>query len=603
MRIWMRGWRLVQIFVVLCGRLTNAATESGATSAANVSPTDGELLRSVTPPPGGTAAVETASVGADEAVTLDATTHVGSDGPTEAPFATTAQTVVTSGGCLCDLTPDFCDIGCCCDTVDCGIANLSTVFARCPQKSPSGVCIEKWLLFGANVDLSLVTITDSMFCIRTEENKPRSLPALSPHPPLGDSYHFSPLAPTSSSYSRHFYRVDDVIQTYFPSSSVHGLLRQPSPGTASAFCTNRNPARFLRSVSQSCTRMLTRRSCSTDPTLNAHSYFSDLSLSKIPVAEMTRVSDFMIPVTPLSDWPAPREQNDSCVNVVKEVEFVIGYTGKGELTNATVNIVLVDAAPDQLLLQTHSVQFQIATAKPTPGLPIPAVGLRTGSPIVGRFDEGVEPVSTLGVSQNGECSPVPGSRTPVLFKHNAITGCMFSPPSANCSELRAQIYRVLQGIGVPDVIAMNSGSQPDWTRVITHKCPVNLEETRETGCVLPNSASIQILWARQGLLDHPQSYILGAKYIFKCQHFEYPVSSPIALTTEVTFADTTVYPEPPWGSPRPNWKFPFGFFTRGAAELDGHVVINGSGTKKVTWSLMLFTLMLITRLEFFQVDP
>lgn len=38
-------------------------------------------------------------------------------------------------GCLCDLTPDFCDIGCCCDTVDCGVANLSTVFTGCPQKS------------------------------------------------------------------------------------------------------------------------------------------------------------------------------------------------------------------------------------------------------------------------------------------------------------------------------------------------------------------------------------------------------------------------------------------------------------------------------------
>lgn len=30
---------------------------------------------------------------------------------------------------------------------------------------------------------------------------------------------------------------------------------------------------------------------------------------------------FQIPVTPLSDWPVPREQNNSCLNVVKKVIF------------------------------------------------------------------------------------------------------------------------------------------------------------------------------------------------------------------------------------------------------------------------------------------
>lgn len=77
------------------------------------------------------------------------------------------------------------------------------------------------------------------------------------------------------------------------------------------------------------------------------------------------------------------------------------------------------------------------------------------------------------------------------------------------------------------------------------------------------------------------------------------MSSPIALTTEVTFVDATVYPDPPRGAPQPQWKFPFGFFTRGTAELDGHNVFISSGTEKVTWSLMLFTVMLLTGLEFF----
>ncbi|XP_059180823.1 tectonic-3-like [Centropristis striata] len=612
------------ICIVLCGRLAQAATESGLTSSGTPSPNNWGQFSSATPAPGGTAGHDSTSVGTTEAATPDSTvdstvdsspdstvdssldsmattTLTVSEAPavvTEAPPTTSAPPVVASG-CLCDLTPDFCDIGCCCDTVDCGIANLSTVFTGCTQKGISGVCIEEWLMFRANVDSSLVTVTDSLFCVRPEGNPPQSLPARLQYPALGDSYHFSAPAPPSSSHSRDFYRVDDVIQTYFSSSAVRGLLRQPSPGVAAEFCIDRNPAKFLRSVSQSCTRLLTPQSCTTDPSFNARSYFSDLSLIKIPIVETAQVSGFLVPVTPLSDWPAPSEQNNSCVNVVKNVEFVIGYTGRGELSYATVNVVLADVDPNQLLLQTHSVQFQLATPSPTPAGLTPAVGLRVGSPVIGRFNGEVQPLTTLGVSQSGECSSDPSRRAAVLFTHSTVTGCTFSSPANDCLELRSQIYGILQGLATPDVIAMNLASQPDWTRVITQECPVSLEETCVSGCVLPNSLSIRVLWARQGPLDLPQNYILGAKYLFRCQKFKCAVSSPITLTTEVTFVDTTVYPEPPRGSPQPNWKFPFGFFTRGTAELDGHTVSNGSDKEKVTWSLMLFTVMLLTGLEFF----
>ncbi|XP_040885283.1 tectonic-3-like isoform X2 [Toxotes jaculatrix] len=602
-----RRWcRSFHIFIVLCARLANAATESGVSSTVNVNPTNGGPFSSPTPAPGATEAVGFTSLGTtevSEAPTVITEAPSAPSVPTEAPPApsvpTEAPPAVAPEGCLCDLSPNFCDIGCCCDTVDCGVANLSTVFTGCPQKAVSGVCIEKWLMFRANVDSSLVTVTDSLFCVQSENTAPQSLQALPQFPALGDSYHFSPPAATSSSHSRAFYRADDVIQTYFSSSFVRGLLRQPSPGASAAFCVNRNPAKFLRSVSLSCTRMLTPQSCTTDPNLNARSYFSDLSLIKIPVGETAQVSDLLIPVTPLSDWPAPSQQNSSCVNVVKKVEFVIGYTGRGELTYATVNVVLADVDPNQLLLQTHSVQFQLATPSPSPQGAIPAVGLRVGSPLIGRFNGDVTPLTMLKVSQSGECSSDPSERAPILFTHNTITGCTFRSPSRDCSELRSQIYGILQGLATPDEIAMNSGSQLSWTRVITQECPVSLQETCESGCLLPKSLSVQVLWACQGLLDLPQKYILGAKYIFKCQNFKCPVSSPLALTTEVMFADTTVYPGPPRGLPQPDWKFPFGFFTRGKAELDGHVVINGSDTEKVTWSLMLFTVMLLTGLEFF----
>lgn len=42
-----------------------------------------------------------------------------------------------------------------------------------------------------------------------------------------------------------------------------------------------------------------------------------------------------------------------------QVEVVIGYTGRGELTYANMSVILADVDPDQLLLQTHSVRFQV----------------------------------------------------------------------------------------------------------------------------------------------------------------------------------------------------------------------------------------------------
>lgn len=602
-RLWYRF-----ICFLLCRHLAYGATDLWVTSTVSPSPTSsGSLSTETSTHSVGSDTDESTTVGTTEAAFLDftldpmvTTTMAESEAPTDEPetrFPTTSTPVLMPHECLCDLTPDFCDIGCCCDTLDCSIANLSTIFTGCPQKAISGVCIEKWLMFRANVDSSLVTVTDLLFCVRPQEETPQSVPALPQFPELEDSYHFSPPAPLRSSYSRDFYRADDVIQTYLNSSSMRGLLRQPSPGAAANFCVNRNPAKFLRSVSLSCTRTLTPESCFTDPTLNAIFYFSDLSLIKIPIIESAQVSDFLVPVTPLAEWPAPRKQNNSCINVVKKVEFIIGYTGRGELTHATVNIILTEVDPDQLLLQTHSVYFKLIAISPNPVTVIPAVGLPIGSPVVGDFNEEVKPLTTLELPRGGECSADPSTRAPILFTHNSITGCIFRSPASDCSELRSQIYGVLQGLSTPDLIAMNSGSQPNWAKVITQECPVSLQETCESGCFLPSSLSIQVLWARQGLLHLPQNYILGAKYIFHCQNIKCPQLSALALTTEVTFVDTTIYPEAPLGLPQPNWKFPFGFFTRGSAELDEH--ITHSSSDRVTQSLMLLTVTLQTGLEFF----
>lgn len=46
-------------------------------------------------------------------------------------------------------------------------------------------------------------------------------------------------------------------------------------------------------------------------------------------------------------------------------------------------------------------------------------------------------------------------------------------PSGNCSEVRARLYEILEGQVAPNELAMNTGFQLEWTRVIAHKCSIS----------------------------------------------------------------------------------------------------------------------------------
>ncbi|TSL75246.1 Tectonic-3 [Bagarius yarrelli] len=397
---------------------------------------------------------------------------------TDGPVVTTVQTPITesikaSDGCTCNVTPDFCDIGCCCDNVDCGVTDLSSVFNKCPEQTKSAVCIESWLMFQANVDPQLVTNTGSLFCVQKENDlsiKAQTAPAATEASASIFSPHFS-LAEISSTRNANVYKVDDVILTYYNATSIVSMLRQPTPGAGSSSCVQRNPARFLRSGSSSCSRIVSAQSCLRDSGLSSSSYFTGFSLLRIPIT---------LPVNP----PEPAERNGSCLNVVSKVEYVITYTSAGEITAAVLKLNVTNARLGMQILQQHAVQFQLATPS-TPPPKLPLVGLEVGMPVIGWFGGRVGP-----------------------------------------------------------------------------------GELCKTGCLVPVSLSVRFLWAQRGLLALPQNHILGVKYVFSCQILKCPIVSPLPLTTEVIFSETTVYPEPPRAKPQPEWKFPFGFFTRGTEELD-----------------------------------
>ncbi|XP_028839811.1 tectonic-3-like isoform X2 [Denticeps clupeoides] len=319
-----------------------------------------------------------------------------SAGPTSSDFTTTDGTAPTPDPtlCWCDLTPGLCDIGCCCDVVDCGVLDPSTVFNSCGGESRSGSCIESWLMFRANVDPALITDTEGLFCVQSEEgSQQQNLRVLSDQPKRLDSPHFSLQEPAAFSIpSRDFYKVDDVLLIRYSGLSVLSVLKQPAPGPATFSCVDRNPARFLRSGSTLCSRALTAESCGLDLGLRARSYFSNISLLGIPKPQKMNMTDKLVSVIPVMEWPEPRQKEGSCLNIVSKVEYIIEYTSRGQITMVTVNVTLTDAVIGTRILQQHAVQFQLATASPT-AVPRASVGLMSGAPVIGRFGEELKPAS------------------------------------------------------------------------------------------------------------------------------------------------------------------------------------------------------------------
>lgn len=485
--------------------------------------------------------------------------------------AATTESITNPSDCICDVTPDFCDIGCCCDVMDCGLLNPSSVFNSCHQGTGSGICLESWMIFKANINPALVTLSVDRFCVQKEEENQSDVQT---SPAFFQSSYLYPLLlrePTAfNSQKTNFYKVDDIILTYYNSTSILSTFKQPSSGPASSACVNRNPARFLRSSSLSCSRTVTTRSCVEDSGLSARPYYTGFSLLRVPEAQVEDRPELLIPVSTVRDWPEPRIQNGSCLNVVSEVEYGIEYTGKGEIVNITLNAKIINTNINTQLLQNHAITFKLVTSTPPMATPTPLSGLeglKPESPLIGWFGEKAQPLTVLGSSEIGGCSARLANRPPVLFRQNIITGCTFRSLASECGVLRTELIEVLTADAVPELISMTTGDKTERSKVILEDCSTPASVC-ETGCILPIALSVRVLWAQRGLRAMPQHHILGAKFIFKCQRLKCPLLSSIPVTAEVVFTDTTVYPEALRGEPKPEWKFPFSFFSRGAGEFD-----------------------------------
>ncbi|XP_051901959.1 tectonic-3-like [Pristis pectinata] len=361
--------------------------------------------------------------------------------------------------------------------------------------------------------------------------------------------------------SENFYRVGQQILTFFPADFALGVFVQPM-ALAGGQCTDRNPAGFLQSRSSTCSRRVPdlRRSCAELPALDAATYYQYFVLLQTP---NTTVRSW-VRILPQGGQivPSPMVLNDSCINVVSAVAYLIRCRGQEGIVGAEVTFTFTDVPLSATTMQqTFHVTFVMdsgsSAAERRSGNP----GYLMGKPVRAFREEEPASLTILRSSADGSCSPAP--RNIAVFRHDMRAGCWYSfDPGHTCSQRQEAINLVLLGDGPPDslgILGNASGSEPQGLTRIINSIPTAANASCETSCRLALALDVQVLWANMGPLSNPQSAVLGARFLYRTQEVQCS-SRKVALMSSLTFVDTTRYPPAPRDQPAPDWKLPFDFF-------------------------------------------
>ncbi|XP_068545468.1 tectonic-3 isoform X1 [Anas acuta] len=443
------------------------------------------------------------------------------------------------------------------------------------SRSVNQVCVEKSLVFRTNTPYHTDTISvpgehDLLFCVHLDDSK---LNYFQQPQPIKESdflkfsekygrLSFLAVSQVQPSFSA-FYRAGDPILIYFDSSSTLSMLRQPVKMGVSGLCVDGNPAGFLESKSTSCTRIFTNlsKSCITDPALDAASYYRDFTVLKVKI----------IPVTPPR---APYMKENTCNNAVSEVTYEIEFNGTHGIQSVSVRFKVTNISGNSgVSLQQH---FTLHFWTRTPSHTLPRSrnpGFIIGAPLLIANTGAKQHMTILRSEGDGSCSQF--LRHTVQFGKNMRTGCKLSLPQteeSNCSYIQMKLYEALQGMNTAEDLAITSSAHStqveEWTTILIQNCSVQAMNCTSC-CMVPVTLNIQILWTKVGLLSNPQAQILSARYSYQCHLLKLLDVSLVPLTTVVTFADMTEWPEPPHGQPKIQWKLPFDFF------FPFKVVLNG----------------------------
>ncbi|XP_074687699.1 delta-1-pyrroline-5-carboxylate synthase isoform X4 [Strix aluco] len=399
-------------------------------------------------------------------------------------------------------------------------------------RSMSQVCVEKSLMFRSNTPYPTDTIAvpggHDLFCVQLDDSKlnyfqqPQGIKG-SDFSKFVEKYgKHSFLAPSEvqPSFSA-FYRAGDPILIYFDSSSVLSTLRQPVKMGASGLCADGNPAGFLDSKSTSCTRIFANlsKSCITDPVLDAASYYRDFTVLKVPVND-TIVQSMKVKVAAVAPPGAPHMKDSTCNNVVSEVIYEIEFSGTHGIQSVSVQFKVsnISGNSGSSLQQHFTLRFWTRTLShtlPRSGNP----GYITGAPLLIADSGAMQHMSILWSEGDGSCSQF--LRHTVQFGRNTRMGCKLSLSpileESNCNYIQQKLYKALQGMNKAEDLAITGSAHStqveEWTTILIRNCSVQFLST-----------------------------------------------SAVPLTTVVTFADMTEWPEPPRGQPQVHWKLPFDIF-------------------------------------------
>uniref|UniRef100_A0A8C2SXW8 Tectonic family member 3 n=1 Tax=Coturnix japonica TaxID=93934 RepID=A0A8C2SXW8_COTJA len=438
-------------------------------------------------------------------------------------------------------------------------------------RSVNQVCVQKSLIFRANVPYRTATIAVSdgpdVFCVQLDNRKltyfqqPKRLRG-SDIQKLLQKFGRRSFSFSAQPHSRPASSAGDPILTYIDSLSVLSVLKQPVQLGVSGLCVDGNPAGFLESKSTSCARVLTDviRSCTTDPALNAASYYQDLAVLKVPcfllwLNNMEEISPIELPGTPYVT-------DNMCNNAVSEVMYEIEFNGTHGIQSVSVRFKVTSIAGSSVLSlqQRFTVRFWVSTRMlphmlPRSGNP----GYIAGAPLLIANSS----MSVLRSEADGSCSQ--SLRHTVRFGSHMRTGCKLS----NCSYIQLKLYEAFQGMDPAEHLARirsaRSTQEEEWVTILIQNCSV-ASLICNFSCLIPVTLDIQILWSKMGFLSNPQAQILGVRYFYRCQPLKvrdlksFPYTHSVPLTTVVTFTELTEWPEPPRGLPKVHSKLPTDLF-------------------------------------------
>ncbi|KAM9232900.1 tectonic-3 isoform 4-T7 [Leptosomus discolor] len=306
---------------------------------------------------------------------------------------------------------------------------------------------------------------------------------------------------------------------------------------ANGLCVDGNPAGFLDSKSTSCTRIFANlsKSCTTDPSLDAASYYRDFTVLKVPISDAV-VQSMKVRVTAVAPPEAPHMKENTCNNVVSEVIYEIECSGTRGIQSVSVRFKVsnISVNSGSSLQQHFTLHFWTKTLShvlPRSGNP----GYITGAPLLIANSGAVQHMSILRSEGDGSCSQF--LRHTVQFGRNMRTGCNLSLSpileESNCSDIQRKLYRALQGMNGVENLAITGSARStqaeEWMTILVQNCSVQAANCTSC-CMVPVTLEIQILWTKVGLLSNPQAQILSARYFYQCHPLKKAYSKRVSLS-------------------------------------------------------------------------